>query len=297
MHLPPGLTVAESLRSCWVIWPTSFPHNAPLAAAGRDGLEPVHEMRVAVRRLRLPSPCSARRSVVWRWTSLRPASRRWPIALGRRATGMCSSPRPPPLSARRCRTTPVCGGCARRPSGGGVAHAALRDWLGGVEFRRLGLALAGLAGAALAWQVALDLEQAETLGLSLEAFASRALARRLHRLAAAGEAIGAPRHEDVACDPAARQAHALRGGAGPAPLYPGKVVAAGAAAGAAAGPAAGRLNDSLVGDALLAEMGAGTGGGGTRRLGARLSGGRQLRCARADRRAWARFHRLEPFWG
>jgi CHAD domain-containing protein len=295
-HLPPGLTVAEAFGFVLGHLADVILYNAPLAAAGRDGPEPVHEMRVAVRRLRsaialfrpavgCPAVDSAAAGLKALADRLGPA-RDWDVFVAETAAAV-GKVLPDDASLRRLRAA-----AERRRR---QAYAALRDWLGGVEFRRLGLALAGLAGGR-AWQAVLDPEQAETLGLSLEAFASRALARRLHRLAAAGEAI---EHLDT------KTLHAIRLRAKRmryvaevfAPLYPGKATRRFMRRLARLQDRLGRLNDSSVADALLAEMRAGTGGrahaaGLVRGFLAAGSRGARGRIARA----WARFHRLEPFW-
>ena len=138
--------------------------------------------------------------------------------------------------------------------------------------------------------------QVETLALGLEAFASRALARRLHRLAAAGEAI---EHLDAAALHAIRlRAKRMRYVAEVfAPIYPGKATRRFMRRLARLQDRLGRLNDSSVADGLLGEIGAGAGGrahaaGLVRGFLAARGGGARGRIARA----WARFHRLEPFW-
>jgi triphosphatase len=295
-HLPPGLTVAEAFGFVLGHLTDVILYNAPLAAAGRHGPEPVHEMRVAVRRLRsaiaLFRPAVACPAVDACAAGLKALADRlgpardWDVFVAETAASVAKV-LPGDASLRRLRAA-----AERRRR---QAYAALRDWLGGVEFRHLGLALAGLAGGR-AWQTALDPRQAETLGLSLEAFASRTLARRLHRLAAAGEAI---EHLDPEALHAIRlRAKRMRYVAEVfAPLYPGKATRRFMGRLARLQDRLGRLNDSSVADALLAEMG---GGGGGRAHAAGLVRGFLAAGSRGARgriaRAWARFHRLEPFW-
>ena len=295
-HLPPGLTVAEAFGFVLGHLADVILYNAPLAAAGRDGPEPVHEMRVAVRRLRsaialfrpavgCPAVDAAAVGLKALADRLGPA-RDWDVFVAETAASVAKV-LPDDASLRRLRAA-----AERRRR---QAYTALRDWLGGVEFRRLGLALAGLAGGR-AWQTALAPGQVETLGLGLEAFASRALARRLHRLAAAGEAI---EHLDTKALHAIRlRAKRMRYVAEVfAPLYPGKATRRFMRRLARLQDRLGRLNDSSVADALLAEMGAGAGGrahaaGLVRGFLAAGSRGARGRIARA----WARFHQLERFW-
>jgi len=295
-RLPPGLTVAEAFGFVLGHLADVILYNAPRAAAGRDGPEPVHEMRVAVRRLRsaialfrpavgCPAVDAATAGLKALADRLGPA-RDWDVFVAETAAAVAKV-LPSDASLRRLRAA-----AERRRR---QAYAALRDWLGGVEFRDLGLALAGLAGGR-AWRTALDPGQAETLGLGLEAFASRALARRLHRLAAAGEPI---EHLDPEALHAIRlRAKRMRYVAEVfAPLYPGKATRRFMRRLARLQDRLGRLNDSSVADALLAELGAGSGArahaaGLVRGFLAARSRGARGRIARA----WQRFHRLEPFW-
>ena len=123
--------------------------------------------------------------------------------------------------------------------------------------------------------------QVETLALGLEAFAGRALARRLRRLAAAGEAI---EHLDAAA------LHAIRLRCGPlryvaevfAPIYPGKATRRFMRV-ARLFDRLGRLNDKLRGGRVAGRDWGGCRGAGARGgAGARLPGGAWRRCAWAD---------------
>ena len=295
-QLPPGLTVAEVFSFVLGHLADVILYNAPLAAAGQGGPDPVHEMRVAVRRLRsaialfrvavgCPAVDAAAAALKVLADRLGPA-RDWDVFVAETAASVAKV-LPDDASLRRLRAA-----AERRRR---QAYAALREWLGGAEFRRLGLALAGLAGGQ-AWMGALAPAQVETLALGLEAFASRALARRLHRLAAAGEAI---EHLDAAALHAIRlRAKRMRYVAEVfAPIYPGKATRRFMRRLARLQDRLGRLNDSSVADGLLGELGAGAGGrahaaGLVRGFLAAHSGGARGRIARA----WQRFHRLEPFW-
>jgi triphosphatase len=295
-QLPPGLTVAEAFGFVLGHLADVILHNAPLAAAGRDGPDPVHEMRVAVRRLRsaialfrVAVGCPAVDAVAAGLKALADRlgpARDWDVFVAETAADVAKV-LPDDGSLRRLRAA-----AERRRL---RAYAALREWLSGTEFRGLGLALAGLAGGR-AWMAALAPEQVATLALGLEAFASRALARRLHRLAAAGEAI---EHLDAAALHAIRlRAKRMRYVAEVfAPIYPGKATRRFMRRLARLQDRLGRLNDSSVADGLLGELGATAGArahaaGLVRGFLAARSGGARGRIARA----WARFHRLEPFW-
>ena len=186
------------------------------------------------------------------------------------------------------------------------AYAALRDWLAGPEFRRIGITLAGLAGertwlpppeAAQAPQaVAQAAAQAATQAMGLEDFARRALARRLRKLTAAGASI---EQVDAAGLHALRlRAKRLRYAAEVfAPLYSAKATRRFLRRLAKLQDRLGHLNDGTVAQALLAELGATS---GPRAHAAGLVLG--FLAARAEDarsrigKAWARFHRLPPFW-
>jgi triphosphatase len=295
-NLPAGLTVADAFGFVLGHLADVILFNAPRAAAGRDGPEPVHEMRVAVRRLRsatalfrsavgCPAVDAASLGLKALADRLAPA-RDWDVFVAETAAAVAKV-LPDDASLRR-----LCAAAERRRR---HAYAALRAWLGSPDFRRLGITLAGLAGGR-AWMAALEPTQLETLTLGLDEFASRALARRLHRLAAAGEAI---EHLDPEALHAIRlHAKRMRYVAEVfAPLYPGKAARRFMRRLATVQDRLGRLNDSSVANGLLAELGASAGTrahatGLVRGFLAARSGDTRGRIARA----WERFHRLEPFW-
>ncbi len=295
-NLPAGLTVADAFGFVLGHLADVILFNAPRAAAGRDGPEPVHEMRVAVRRLRsatalfrsavgCPAVDAASLGLKALADRLAPA-RDWDVFVAETAAAVAKV-LPDDASLRR-----LCAAAERRRR---HAYAALRNWLASPDFRRLGIALAGLAGGR-AWMAALEPKQLETLALGLDEFASRALARRLHRLAAAGEAI---EHLDPDALHAIRlHAKRMRYVAEVfAPLYPGKATRRFMRRLATLQDRLGRLNDSSVANGLLGELGASAGTrahatGLVRGFLAARSGDTRGRIARA----WERFHRLEPFW-
>ena len=291
-HLPPGLTVAAAFGFVLGHLADVILFNAPLAAAGRDGPEPVHEMRVAVRRLRsaiavfrpaggCPAIDAASLGLKALADRLAPA-RDWDVFVAETAVNVAKA-LPDDPSLRRLRAA-----AERRRR---HAYAELRAWLATPDFRRLGIALAGLAGGR-AWMAPLEPKQLATLALGLDEFASRALARRLHRLASAGKAI---EHLDPEALHAIRlHAKRMRYVAEVfAPLYPGKPTRRFMRRLATLQDRLGRLNDGSVANGLLGELGARAHAAGLVRgfLAARSDDTRG-RIARA----WERFHRLEPFW-
>lgn len=295
-QLPAGLTVAQAF-GCVVGQLTDvILGNAPRAAAGRDGPDPVHEMRVALRRLRsaialfrpavgCPAVDAASAHLKALADRLAPA-RDWDVFVAETAATVAEA-LPDDASLRRLRAA-----AERRRR---QAYTALRLWLHSPEFRQLGITLAGLAGGTV-WMAALDPAQQETLALNLDEFANQALARRLRRLTAAGEAI---EHLDTDALHAVRlRAKRMRYAAEVlAPLYPGKASRRFLRRLMTLQDRLGHLNDGSVADALLSQLGTTTGprahaAGLVRGFLAARSGTTRSHIARA----WQRFHRLEPFW-
>jgi CHAD domain-containing protein len=295
-QLPAGLTVADAF--CCVLGQLTdvILCHAPQAAAGRDGPEPVHEMRVAVRRLRstlalfrpaVGCPALDAASLLLKSLAERLASaREWDVFITE-TTASVAAVLPDDASLRRLRAA-----AERRRR---QAYAALRDWLRGPEFRRIGITLAGLAGGQ-AWLPPPEPSQADAPNLGLDHFARHALTRRLRKLTAAGASI-----EQL--DPAALHAVRLRAKRMRyaaevfAPLYPNKPTRRFLRRLATLQDRLGHLNDGTAANALLADIATST---GTRARAAGLVHG--FLAARADdargrvSHAWTRFHRLAPFW-
>jgi triphosphatase len=295
-RLPAGLTVAEAFNFVLGHLADVILHNAPLAAAGRDGPEPVHEMRVAVRRARsaiaLFRPavgCPAVDAVTVGLKALADRlapARDWDVFVAETAAAVAEV-LPDDASLRRLRAA-----AERRRR---HTYAALRGWLRSAAFRRLGIALAGLAGDP-AWMAALEPAQRQTQILGLDAFASRALTRRLHRLATAGEEI--EQLDPGGLHTIRLRAKRLRYAAEVfAPIYPAKATRRFLRRLATMQDRLGRINDGTVANTLLADLGAAAGPrahavGLVRGFLAARGGDARGRVARA----WKRFHRLEPFW-
>ncbi len=260
------------------------------------GTEPVHQMRVAVRRLRstiavfrpavfCPEVDAADQGLRALADRLAPA-RDLDVFVAETAATVGEA-LPGDASLRRLLTT---AGHHRR-----AAYTALRTWLGGRDFRRLIITLAVLADGT-AWSAAPDMAQQEALGLKLEAFAAQALKRRLRRLTEAGETID---HLDPTALHLIRlRAKRMRYAAEIfAPLFSRKATARFLRRLAAVQDRLGILNDGAVANTLLTDLGATTGGrahaaGLVRGFLAARAGDARSRIARA----WHRFLRLEPFW-
>ena len=157
-------------------------HFAPAAANGQDGPEPVHQMRVAVRRLRsaikvfgralrCPTLDAADAGLKALAARLGP-TRDWDVFLTETVVAITDAfP-----EEKRLQRLLVAAERRRR-----AYHEALRVYLGGSEFRGLGIALACLA-ASQDWHAELDEAQQAELVLPLDDFAARELNRRLKRL-------------------------------------------------------------------------------------------------------------------
>lgn len=183
--LPEGLDVAASFA--WVVGHLTdvILHFAPAAAADNDGPEPVHQMRVAVRRLRsalsifrhaLDSPelTAAASDLKGLGQRLGP-TRDWDVFLGETAPEVSAAfPSEP-------RLTRLLHAAERQRK---ASHAALRDYLEGPAFRRVGIELAWLAIARSWHPVAL-----EEGPVSLPDFAATLLDQRLRKLLTTGEDI------------------------------------------------------------------------------------------------------------
>jgi CHAD domain-containing protein len=293
---PEGLTVAEAFRYALGHLADVILHHAPLAAAGRDGAEPVHEMRVAVRRLRstialfrpaVGCPAMDTTSLSLRALAERLApARDWDVFVAETAASVAEA-LPDDVSLQR-----LCAAAERRRQ---HAYTTLRDWLRSAEFRRLGITLASLAGGH-AWMATLEPAQQATLTLGLDEFASHALGRRLKRLGAAGAAI--EQLEPDALHAIRLRAKRMRYAAEVlAPIYPGKAAKRFLRRLTRLQDRLGDLNDGTVANALLAELGPTT---GARAYAAGLVRGflaaRTGNSRRQIARAWNRFRRLDPFW-
>lgn len=294
--LPTGLSVALAFAHV-------VAHLADIILAEAENVpdracnpEPVHQMRVAVRRLR--SACSVFRPAIGSQTvdaanaalkdladRLAPA-RDWDVFVAETSAavlnalpddkGMAALHR----AAERKRRT---------------VYADLQSWLRTPQFRQLGVTLAGIANGE-AWLSALSLAHEEVLNLGLENFASRALQNRWRKMG--------DREADI--ERVAPEAlHLIRLRAKRmryvaevfAPLYPGKAARRFLRRLSTLQDRLGVLNDGTVADRLLTEIhatkGARAHAGGLVRgfLAARARGARGRVV-----KAWQRFGRLEPFW-
>jgi CHAD domain-containing protein len=178
-HVLPGLTVAASLALVTGHLADVILYWAPIAPGG-DGAEPVHQMRVAVRRLRAALMLFRRVTVGTALPEVELALKDLAARLGRARdwdvflddTGAdIRSAFPADMRVRGL----VAAAAKRRAA----AYAALRDYVDSAAWRQLALRLALLPTTA-PWVDPDDAGQAELLAGPIEAHAARVL-DRLHR--------------------------------------------------------------------------------------------------------------------
>lgn len=274
------------------------------ARAGPAAAEPVHQMRVAMRRLRsatglfsravrCPDLAACKAGLKALSRVLGPA-RDWDVFTAGTARAVRAS-----FAEDRAVRRLLDAAERRRLE----AYAALRQHLDSAEFRRLGIALAVLA-ATRPWEAVLaaasppaedddTARQAERLAGPLTGLAARALERRLRPLREPGAAIDALPPEAL---------HGLRLHGKRlryaceffAPLFPGHGARRFIRRLTVLQERLGHLNDIAVATQLMAELGAARGyaGGVVRGFVAAQTAGSRARIGRC----WRKFHRLEPFW-
>ena len=287
-ELPPGLSVAEAFGHAVGQLSDVILHLAPMAAQDSEDTEPVHQMRVAVRRLRStikafgravdsPEVASAAAGLKTLAAKLAP-TRDWDVFMTETAPEVARAfpdePRLGRLLARAERRRQVC-------------HHELRQFLDSAEFRCLGIELACLAA-----QPAADVTQAAP-NLALETFATEVLGKRLKRLLTTDGEI--TELEPAVLHAIRLRAKRLRYAAEIfAPLFPGKPTHRFLRRLSRLQDRLGTLNDSAVAAALLGQFGsqhAFATGLVVGFLGALSRGTR----AKIDA-AWQKFRRSEPFW-
>jgi triphosphatase len=292
--LPEGVGVAEAFAFVLAHLTDVVLHFAPAVVEDVSGPEPVHQMRVALRRLRssitvfrrlldCPELQAANAGLKALSARLGP-TRDWDVFLGETAPAVRAGFPAEPKLARL-----IAAGERRRRE----CHAALRDFLRSAEFRQLGIALAWLAGAR-SWHPALaeDTDQR----VSLQDFAADVLHRRLRKLVGVDDIAGL----DAAALHALRlKAKRMRYAAEIfAPLYPGKGPRRFINRLATVQDGLGQLNDRATAEKLLAELG---GVSGRHAYAAGLVLGFAAAGTTTDvlprvMRRWDKFQRAAAFW-
>jgi triphosphatase len=296
-ELPGGTGPAEAFAGIIGHLTDVMLYWAPLAAA-RDGAEPVHQMRVALRRMRAalsvfrravggPS-IEAVTTEARQLAGLLGPARDWDVFCADTGAAVHDAFADEKAVAR------LLAAAERRRRD---AYAALRTFLDGAAFRCFGIRLAALAGGT-AWQAELTDAQRDMLSGDLAAFAGRVLDRRLKRLLHAGEDIGtleaAALHEVRLDGKRLRYAAEMF-----APLFDRKDTRRFLRRLTALQECLGLLNDGAVAGTLMAEL-AGARPGAERAFAAGVVRGFVAARGGAARKdivgAWEKFRRLEPFW-
>jgi triphosphatase len=295
-ELPAGCTIAEAFAHTVGHLTDVILHYAPSAAVSREDPEPVHQMRVAVRRLRSaikvfrravrsPEVDAADEGLKALAARLGP-TRDWDVFVTETfATVADAFPGDKHLK-RLLRTA------ERRRR---TCHSELRAFLGSIDFHRLGIELACLASGN-DWQETLGEEEQAELALSLQQFAAKVLDRRLKRLLQVETALA--ELEPSALHAFRLVAKRLRYAAEIfAPLYPGKSTNRYLRRLSDLQDRLGMLNDVSVAQALLDELGA---SGGSQAFASGLvlgfSGAHGGRTRGKIDAVWQKFRRQSPFW-
>jgi CHAD domain-containing protein len=260
-------------------------HHALLAAQG-DGSEPVHQLRVAVRRLRsvigLFRSAVACDAVAEAEAGLRALAavlgpaRDWDVFLAGTGAQVAAVFEGEPAMAR------LLAAAGRRRV---AAYAALRAALEGPAFRELGVALACLA-AARPWP--------EDDAVALPAFAAKALRRRARKLKAEGDDLAAL-PETVLHETRLRAKRLRYACEVFAPLFAGRHAGRMVRRLTAVQEALGHLNDASVAAALMAELGP----AGRGRAGGLVRGyvaGRAAAGLEVAQLHWKRWRAAPRFW-
>ena len=288
--LPDGLSIAAAFAYVVGHLGDVIIQLAPSIADNGTRPEPVHQMRVAVRRLRsairvfrraVGSPAieATDASLKVLAAKLAPA-RDWDVFVTETAATVATA-----FGADK-RMQRLLATADRRRS---TCHQELRVFLVSTEFRRLGIELACLAASPDAVEAFGETEQQPA---SLADFAAQELARRCKKL---NQIDGLAGLEPDALHAIRLNAKRLRYAAEIfAPLYPDKAVSRFIRRLSRLQDRLGALNDTVVSEALLAEM------GGSHAFASGLVqgyvGARNAETREQIDKAWARFHRLEPFW-
>jgi triphosphatase len=290
-ELPDGLSIADAFAHVVAHLSDIIIQLAPDAAAARLGPEPVHQMRVAVRRLRsaikvfrreLTSPeiAEADKGLKVLAAKLAP-TRDWDVFVTETATPVREA------FFTEQRLTRLLAATERRRR---ICHEGLRQYLTSALFRRLGIELACLASG----QFCAPSVEAEEPAMPLRDFAAHMLGKRHARLAEIEDRMSAL--EPTELHAIRLQAKRLRYVAEIfAPMYPGKGAHRFLRRLSRLQDCLGTLNDGAVAQHLLGEL---PNGSHAFAVGLVLGfvGGRSQKTRGRIDRAWERFHRLEPFW-
>ena len=293
-EVPPGLNVADAFALVVGHLTETILAAAPVAAEAASP-EPVHVLRVAVRRLRSATSVFRRavdtpalgelRSGLGKLAQVLGPARDWDVFLGGVARDLAAA-----MPDDRRIAAVTAGGARQRTA----AYDALRHEFASTGFRRLTVALVQTA-ALQPWRSDLDEEGAARLDADASVFASETLARQHRRLLAPGDDITGLSTEDL---------HALRKQGKRmrytaeffAPLYGSRRTARFLRRLANLQEALGHLNDAAVAAELMGHLSGGAGrafatGAVQGFLAARGGDSRH-----AIAKSWRRVQRAKPFW-
>ncbi len=296
-----GMTVAAAFAHVVGHLADVILHFAPIAAAGLDDPEAVHQMRVATRRLRsafavfgraVPAAEVSRADAGLKHLAgmLGPA-RDWDVFTAGTGASVGLA------FADDAAVGQLLADAERRRR---VGYDALREFVGTAEFRRLGIQLAILAGGAVSEGIPGD----DVIAVeSLREFAARALNRRLKRMFAEGddiEHLAAETLHDIRLR-AKRLRYACEFFA---PIFPSKATSRFIRRLSVLQDRLGILNDSAVVAELLAQLERSRQKTGTNAVnrayavgtvrGFVAAQGSAVRHEIAE--AWRKFHKVPPFW-
>jgi triphosphatase len=293
--MPAGLSVGAAFAHVVSHLTDVILHFAPAAAAGNQGTEPVHQMRVAVRRLRsalkvfrpaIRCPDVEAIDVGLKALAARLGpTRDWDVFVTETGASVART-----FSTEK-RLQRVLAAAERRRR---ACHEELRAYLATSGFRQLGIELACIAGSQ-DWHATLgDTEHAE-LAVPLEAFAAGVLNKRLKKLQQVEGDV-------TALEPAALHAIRLRAKRLRyameifAPLHPGRSTSRFIRRISKLQDQLGAFNDASVAAGLLDELS----GGGGQAFGSGLVqgyvGAHGERTRKRIGRAWHKCQHLTPFW-
>lgn len=298
--LEPGLSVSEAFASVVGRLTAIMLHHAPAAAAA-EAPEPVHQMRVALRRLRSAMSLFARATWCAELDAAKEQLRPLAAALGPARdwdvfTAGTGHKVGLAFTEERAVTRLLAAAERQRVA----SYQALCETLDSAGFRVLTVTLARLA-LTRPWErmpdgEPMDADRAEMLAMDLRHYAERALSRRFRHARAAGEDAAALTLADL---------HALRiqckrlryAAEFFAPLFPGNGTKRFIRRLSALQERLGHLNDGAVASGLVAALGSAA---GERALAAGVVRGfvaAQTGDVRADaERSWRKFQDNKPFW-
>jgi CHAD domain-containing protein len=294
-ELPPGLSVAAAFASVVAHLAGVILYFAPAAATADGDTEPVHQMRVAVRRLRSAIKifrralqCDAVEEMDAGLKALAgklAPTRDWDVFVTETAVAVGKA------FPHEKRLQRLLAAAERRRR---ACHQELRSFLGSSEFRRLGIAMVCLS-ASQDWHAELTETERTELAVPLGEFAAHVLERRLKRLLHTDGDIA--ELEPGALHAIRLRAKRLRYAAEIFTLlYPAKTSGRYIRRLSKLQDRLGALNDGSVAASLMAELSGS--GGHAFAIGLVLGfvGANSLRARQRIERAWDRFRRAATFW-